>query len=316
MTPASDLEWMTLQVDALFVADARGRLQQRRGPGSDVELPPRFFFGRTRHGNLWRFAAGLPETLLVELARLAAAERIGRPLEAPPERIESFRARLEAEAPIESVYHGPAFRFPEPEAAAGADPGIVHLTPERVELLGEEFAALRPVLALRQPCFAALSEGRAVAACYVAARSPRAAEAGVETLPGFRGRGLASRATASWARRRACGGTAPALQHRVAEPRVAGRGRAARPHPLRGGSPLPLRRSSTASTRAGWAPRGGATRIDTPGCRSAAAAARRGMSRALWRPGARKKGSTTTSRAPRAAQRATASPRSGGASSR
>lgn len=198
MTPASDLEWMLLQVDALFVADARGRLLRRSGPGS--EAPPRFFFGRTRHGNLWRFAAGLPERLVAELARLASGERLGRPLEAPPERFESFRARLEAEAPIERVYHGPAFRFPEPEAAAGPDPGIVQLTPDHVELLGEEFAALRPVLELRQPCFAALSEGRAVAACYVAARGVRAAEAGVETLPGFRGRGYASRATAAWAR--------------------------------------------------------------------------------------------------------------------
>ena len=198
MTPASDLEWMLLQVDALFVADGRGRLLRRRGPGS--EAPPRFFLGRTRHGNLWRFAAGLPERLVADLARLASGERLGRPLEAPPERFESFRARLEAEAPIERVYHGPAFRFPEPEATARPDPGIVPLTPERIDLLGEEFAALRPVVALRQPCFAALSEGRAVAACYVAARGQRAAEAGVETLPGFRGRGLASRATAAWAR--------------------------------------------------------------------------------------------------------------------
>ena len=79
-------------------------------------------------------------------------------------------------------------------------PGVVHLTPERAALLGEEFAALRAVLALRQPCFAALVEDRAVAACYVAARSARAAEAGVETLPGFRERGFASRAAAAWAR--------------------------------------------------------------------------------------------------------------------
>ena len=200
MTPTSDLEWMSLQVDVLFAADERGRLLQRRGPGGEAEPPPRFFFGRTRHGNLWRFAAGLPEPLVAELARLAAGERTLRPLEEPPERIESFRARLEAEAPIERVYQGPAFRFPRQAGQAGADPGVVHLTPERVALLGEEFAALRAVLALRQPCFAALAEGRAVAACYVAARSARAAEAGVETLPGFRGRGFASRAAAAWAR--------------------------------------------------------------------------------------------------------------------
>jgi GNAT acetyltransferase-like protein len=191
---------MELQAEVLFAADLRGRLLHPRGPRGEAEAPPRFFLGRTRHGNLWRFAAGLPEALVAELARLAAAERIDRPLEAPPERIESIRGRLEAEAPVERVYQGPAFRFPEAEGTAGADPEVVRLTPDRAVLLGEEFPALRAVLALRQPCFAALAGGRAAAACYVASRSVRAAEAGVETLPGFRGRGLASRATAAWAR--------------------------------------------------------------------------------------------------------------------
>ena len=191
---------MELQAEVLFAADERGRLLHPRGPRGETEAPPRFFLGRTRHGNLWRFAAGLPEALVADLARLAAAERIDGPLEAPPERIESIRARLEAEAPVERVYQGPAFRFPEPERPADADPEVVRLTPDRAALLGEEFPGLRAVLALRQPCFAALVEGRATAACYVAARSLRAAEAGVETLPGFRGRGLASRATAAWAR--------------------------------------------------------------------------------------------------------------------
>jgi RimJ/RimL family protein N-acetyltransferase len=198
MDPASDLEWMELQAEVLFEADARGRLLRRRGPGNEAEAPPRFFLGRTRHGSLWRFSAALPEPLVAELARLAAAERIDWPLEEPPERIEPIRARLAEHAPIEGVYHGPAFRFPE---RCGPDAGaeLAALTPERAPLLGAEFAALRPVLALRQPCFAALADGRAVSVCYVAARSPRAAEAGVETLPGFRGRGLASRACAAWA---------------------------------------------------------------------------------------------------------------------
>jgi hypothetical protein len=198
MAPASDLDWMLLQVEVLFEADARGRLLQRRGPGP--EPAPRFFLGRTRHGHLWRFAAGLPEELVAELARLAAAERVQGPLEEPPERLEAFRIRLEAHAPIERVYHGPAFRFPEPAPAApAADPGLVSLTPDRARLLGAEFGELRDTLAQRQPCIAALEAGRAVAACWVAARSARAAEAGAETLPGFRGRGLASRAVSSWA---------------------------------------------------------------------------------------------------------------------
>ena len=168
---------------------------------------PRFFLGRSVHGNLWRFGAALPEGLVAELARLAAAERIGWPLELPPERIEVMRARLAEHAPLGAVHHGPAFRFPDLGAAAAPDPDVTLL--ERVDLLGDEFAALRPVLAQRQPCLAVQVEGRVRAVCYVATRSARAAEAGVETQPGFRGRGLASRATLAWARALRAAGTIP-----------------------------------------------------------------------------------------------------------
>jgi hypothetical protein len=189
---------MELQVEVLFEADARGHLLRANAPGA--EPPPRFFLGRTRHGHLWRFASGVPERTAAELARLAGAERAGWPLERPPERLAALRARLEADAPIERVYHGPAFRFPE----RGGEPdgeGAVLLTAERAALLGDELPELRASLAERQPCVAVLREGRAVAACWVAARSARGAEAGVATLPGYRGRGLASLAAAAWARR-------------------------------------------------------------------------------------------------------------------
>jgi predicted GNAT family acetyltransferase len=66
--------------------------------------------------------------------------------------------------------------------------------------VAEAFPALARTLEGRQPCLGALEDGRVASVCYVAARSARAAEAGVETLPGFRGRGLAARATAAWAR--------------------------------------------------------------------------------------------------------------------
>jgi hypothetical protein len=209
--PGSDLAWLELQVAVLFRSDARGRLLHPNGPGDEGEPPPRFFLGRTRHGSLWRFGAGVPGRLVAELARLASGERNDWPLEQEPERAAALRERLEREAPIARTWHGPAFRFP-PEVAEGAaapDPGVVPLPPERAVLLGDEFPALRARLALRQPCVAALEGGRAVSVCYVAARSERAAEAGVETLPGFRGRGLASRAAGAWARAVAARGLLP-----------------------------------------------------------------------------------------------------------
>jgi hypothetical protein len=208
---------MALQVDALFETDADGRLLRWRSPGS-VEPRPRFFLGRTAHGQLWRFGAGVAPELVRELARLAALERIDHPLEEPPERLEPMRRRLAEEKPIERSWCGPAFRFPDGCVRALApfapptharDDDLVLLTPDRVDLLGDELPALAATLAARQPCVAALHAGRAVSVCYVAARSTRAAEAGVDTLPGFRGRGLGARAVAAWAAQVARAGLLP-----------------------------------------------------------------------------------------------------------
>jgi hypothetical protein len=61
--------------------------------------PPRFVFVRTRHGNLWRFAADLEDSAICDLARLAAKEaplpsgQAGAP---PPERIEAWRGVVAA----------------------------------------------------------------------------------------------------------------------------------------------------------------------------------------------------------------------------
>ena len=46
---------------------------------------------------------------------------------------------------------------------------------------------------------AVMASGHAVSVCCCARRSEQAAEAGVETAPGLRGRGLAPRVTAAWA---------------------------------------------------------------------------------------------------------------------
>jgi hypothetical protein len=189
---------MELQVEALFACDESGRLLHPNTPGEEGRAPPRFFLGRTRCGNLWRFGAGVVDARAAELARLAAGERIDLPLEAPPERMDAFVAHLARDAPVERVAHGPAFRFPEPEGRAPPG-GVVEVTPERAELVAETFPELARTLAARQPCFAVVEAGRAVSTCYCATYPRRAVEAGVDTLPGHRGRGFASRALVAWA---------------------------------------------------------------------------------------------------------------------
>ena len=64
-------------------------------------------------------------------------------------------------------------------------------------------------LAARAPCLAAIEEGRAVALCFCSRVGARAAEAGVETAPEARRRGLASAVVAAWAGAVRAGGRRP-----------------------------------------------------------------------------------------------------------
>jgi RimJ/RimL family protein N-acetyltransferase len=195
--PLTDLDWMALQVRALYVHDAEGRLESQNlahDPGSPA---PYFFFGRTRHGNLWRFRNTLPRTLVIELARLAAAEPTVGDLESDPERLAVMLEKLREHAPVEAVWRGPAFRFSELPASSE---GVVALSDDNADLIAGAFPDLYRSLRERLPCCAVVEDGRAVSVCYCATRPDLAVEAGVDTLPAHRRRGFAVRATAGWAR--------------------------------------------------------------------------------------------------------------------
>lgn len=217
------LERMSLHVDASFTSDATGRLLRVREPGGAPA--PRFYLGRSPHGNLWRFRDDLPSSVVRELARLAGKEPPLDPDGAPPQRLAAFRrvlvaAALDGVAAVEC--RGPAYCFPDNCAGLAAGelgpgsplPGVelvcISGAGDRAELLEAEFADWIPELADRQPCFAMVEKRRAVSLCC-SARVLRggnaevstpllAAEAGVETVPGHRGRGFAPRVAAAWAR--------------------------------------------------------------------------------------------------------------------
>jgi predicted GNAT family acetyltransferase len=69
------------------------------------------------------------------------------------------------------------------------DPAVLH----------PELAPWGPELELRRPCFGMMDGGLVVSICCCARTTPEAAEAGVETATGYRGRGLAAKAVAAWA---------------------------------------------------------------------------------------------------------------------
>jgi hypothetical protein len=114
----------------------------------------------------------------------------------PPQCYGAIRAALHAHAPIASEYRGPCYCAPMDIPPL---PGATLVTQDNMPVLEPWFVDLLPELNARQPVAAVLERDVAVAACFCARITVRAAEAGVETVPAFRGRGYAAAAVAAWA---------------------------------------------------------------------------------------------------------------------
>jgi predicted GNAT family acetyltransferase len=91
---------------------------------------------------------------------------------------------------------GPAYRFtqyPEPSRP------LLAITETNAEMLQGGFEELVAELPDWQPFLALVEDGRAVSVCRSVRITPEAHEAGVETLPEFRGNGYAKEVVAGWA---------------------------------------------------------------------------------------------------------------------
>jgi hypothetical protein len=190
-----DQALMALQVEALFVHDARGRLLHTRE--ADPQPAPRFFLGRTRAGSLWRVRHDLPDALADQLNAIAAGEP---PLSDPrqkPVQLDRIRELLCPEGEAAPIEFGPAYCFPD---LLPPSPGTVWIGSANRDLCCGELAWLQRGWEVVGPVMASVADGRAVSVCFCARLTPRAAEAGVETLEAFRGQGHATRAVAAWAR--------------------------------------------------------------------------------------------------------------------
>ncbi len=195
----SDLELMSIHVRVVFTHDTESRLLFVNEPDSPVIPASRLFLGRTRAGNVWRFRADLPEKLCEELDALCADELpVNVEFNEPPRHLESYVRLLEKHAPVERFGNGLAYHFPQ-DALPPSKP-LLAVTEKNAETLQGGFEKLVEELPTWQP-FVALVEGnRAVSICRSVRITSEAHEAGVETLPDFRGKGYAKDVTAEWAR--------------------------------------------------------------------------------------------------------------------
>jgi GNAT superfamily N-acetyltransferase len=153
----------------------------------------RFFLGRSASGNVWSVGAAVPDDLAGELDEFGRAEPVTADWREPPRCREAVVARLGS---AEREWRGPAYLVPDDASANGRT--IVVDRAGAAVLVGE-FGWLSAELDEWAPCAAVVEDGRAVSVCFSSRVGSRACEAGVETLPTFRGRGLAGQAVARWA---------------------------------------------------------------------------------------------------------------------
>jgi RimJ/RimL family protein N-acetyltransferase len=191
-----DRDLMGIYADTGFTYDARGRMLRTNDPREVARRPaPRLFLGRTMAGHVVRYGAAVPDALARRLEAILDGQPPVGDLHAPPAALAAVREALARHAPITTESGGPAYRFP----ASIARPGeVVHLTGANRELVRDTYPWLYDELADWQPCFAVVRDGAAVSVCFSSRMGADAAEAGVDTLPAFRGRGYAATVTAAW----------------------------------------------------------------------------------------------------------------------
>jgi RimJ/RimL family protein N-acetyltransferase len=195
----TDLELMNIHVSALFTHDADSRLLFVNEPDSAVTPAPRLFLGRTQAGNVWRFRGDLPEKLCEELNALCADEPlVNAEFNEPPRHLEKFVRLLEKHAPVQEVSGGGlAYQFTKYEMPSKR---LLAITENNAKTLQGGFEKLIEELPAWQPFVALVEDNQAVSVCRSVRITSEAHEAGVETLPEFRGKGYAKDVVSEWAR--------------------------------------------------------------------------------------------------------------------
>lgn len=194
----TDLQLAEIDLDALFVHDARGRIVRTNEP--DGTPAPRFDFWHTRAGNTWRVGHQVPDDVARRLVEMAVSEPVPDDLVSPPERFAAMHEALGTTFDPELNGYGLGYRFPD---AIPDLPGTTRITHNNLHLLHrvvDDMAWPRSALDAEDIWTAVVVDDAAVSICFCSRLTHRAAEAGVETLAQHRGHGYAPVAVAAWAR--------------------------------------------------------------------------------------------------------------------
>ena len=218
--PLSPVELMERQASTLYTCNGVGRIVHDNEPWPNQGRAPRLFVGWTPQGAIYRLRDDTNDGFATEAGRLISRVPVGEDITRG-----SHLVRLEAMLTTaygrQTVYCGPAYRFPDRLVACATVTPI----PPRSRLLAGGPPGWQEDVAYAQPCFGVVIDGVAVSVCGTVRRSAVAAEAGVDTLPQYRGRGYARRVVLAWAHQVRAAGIIPlystewgnAASRRVAE---------------------------------------------------------------------------------------------------
>jgi len=203
----SRVELLNIQAEALFTHDARGRIVAVNEPGGD--RAPLFFLARSPDGHIWRCRDDVPDKTARTLERLVREDPVDDHPRAEPRALDTYLTLLNTSRATATIWSGPAYSFPK-RLEVPSD--VTRITAANLTLLTAMVSHLDDVtsrLETREPVCAVIEDGLAVSLCYSSRLTDRAAEAGVETVEGRRGRGYASMVVAAWARAVREGGRVP-----------------------------------------------------------------------------------------------------------
>ena len=191
MPSPSSLELMQHHARALYIHDQQGQIVAiNQWDGGSV---PRFFLGRTKAGNVWRFRADLPNDLVSELTALCLAET-GNILQEPQNK-DKYLQLLAAQEEVKQLWQGPVYWCSQPIMPSTSPTAI---TEANAYLLEGGFEPWLPDVPHRQPFIIAIQNDHAVSVCASVRITDTAHEAGIETLPPYRRKGHAANAVAGW----------------------------------------------------------------------------------------------------------------------
>jgi GNAT acetyltransferase len=184
----SDIELMKIQAETLYVLDIKNRII--RINESYQAHSPAVFFGKTKECMVTYFHHELPESIIEEVIE-NTAESID---------IMNLCRIIEKYKMVKEIYIGPAYKFNHVDCSSDLANGVIVINESNRHLLMNHFPILMNELEERTPAVGYLLNNEIVSVCCCARKSPKAAEASLKTIEGYRGKGYAQQVVLEWSK--------------------------------------------------------------------------------------------------------------------